>query len=203
MNTVMECYGMNVVNNMVWIKRSKDAYETLVHESSRGSRVVSTMMAKSYLCVIKFIGIHTLCPKNEIEARREAISVISWLKEQSLDGNMFAQSCLGHFEYIGVVDSINYDGAFLWYQKSADQGHAGAQCFLGICYDAGRGVGQDHVMAVEWYQMSADQGNATAQCCLGACYDAGRGVGQDHVVAAEWYQKSADQGKSVLFRYIL
>jgi TPR repeat protein len=74
----------------------------------------------------------TLCPKDETEARREALSVISWLKEQSEDGsNMFAQDCLGNFFYYGIVGNINYDEAVLCLRKSADQGHADAQNRLG------------------------------------------------------------------------
>ena len=47
--------------------------------------------------------------------------------------------------------------------KSAEQGHAGAQNSLAICYDNGEGVAKDLKKAVKWFTKSAEQGDATAQ----------------------------------------
>ena len=44
-----------------------------------------------------------------------------------------------------------------WYTKSAEQGNAGAQNNLGLCYDNGEGVAKDLKKAVEWYTKSAEQ----------------------------------------------
>ncbi len=49
----------------------------------------------------------------------------------------------------------------------ADQGVADAQSNLGVMYDNGEGVPQDHAEAVRWYRLAADQGLALAQFSLG------------------------------------
>jgi TPR repeat protein len=77
---------------------------------------------------------------------------------------------------------------------SADQGHARAQCRLGVCYANGRGVPKDAVEAVRWYRLAADQGHARAQVALGVCYSLGSGVSKDEVEAVRWYRLAADQG---------
>ena len=90
--------------------------------------------------------------------------------------------------------SGNYTEAVKWYRKAADQGYAGAQCNLGICYENGNGVTQSYTEAVKWYRKGADQGNMYAQCNLGYCYDKGNGVTQSYTEAVKWYRKAADQG---------
>ena len=88
----------------------------------------------------------------------------------------------------------DYTEAAKWYRKAAVQGHAGAQCDLGICYEFGYGVSENKAEAVIWYRKSADQGYARAQCNLAWCYEAGIGVTEDISEAVKWYRKSADQG---------
>ncbi len=90
--------------------------------------------------------------------------------------------------------SGNYTEAVKWYRKAADQGYAGAQCNLGLCYDNGNGVTQSYTEAVKWYRKAADQGSVYAQCNLGYCYEMGNGVTQSYTEAVKWYRKAADQG---------
>eukprot|EP00729_Bicosta_minor_P032828 gene32828-biopygen3824 len=66
-----------------------------------------------------------------------------------------------------------------------------AQYSLGVMYDKGKGVEQDHVEAVKWYRKSAEAGYAMAQLCLANMYENGEGVEQDHVEAAKWLGTSA------------
>ena len=47
--------------------------------------------------------------------------------------------------------------------KSAEQGNADAQCWLGLCYDLGKGVGQDYGEAMKWLRKAAEQGNKSAK----------------------------------------
>jgi len=60
-----------------------------------------------------------------------------------------------------------------WYRKAADQGHALAQCNLGIVYHNGIGLAQDFEQAKQWLRKAADQGHANAQHVLGIMYDNG------------------------------
>ena len=52
--------------------------------------------------------------------------------------------------------------AVRWYRKSAEQGVAKAQFFLGLMYTLGRGVPQDYAEAYMWYNLAATQGHKHA-----------------------------------------
>ena len=88
----------------------------------------------------------------------------------------------------------NYKKAVECFTKAAVQGHATAQCNLGVCYEDGTGVVKDEKKAAEWYSKAAVQGLASAQHNLGVCYENGTGITKDERKAAEWYTKAALQG---------
>jgi len=79
-------------------------------------------------------------------------------------------------------------------REAAEDGDAGAQCNLGRCYDAGRGVPQNAAEAVKWYRRAAEQGNPRAEGYLGACYFFGQGVERNSQLAARWITKAAKGG---------
>ena len=91
-------------------------------------------------------------------------------------------------------DKKNYTEAVKWYRKAAEQGHAGAQNNLGVCYENGYGVTKDYYEAVKWYRKAAEQGLADAQCNLGLCYEFAKGVTKSITEAVKWYRKAAEQG---------
>ena len=74
---------------------------------------------------------------------------------------------------------------------AAERGDARAQAHLGFLYQYGRGVPQNHALAVYWYRRSAEQGNAIAQHLLGLMYDKGQGVFSDYVLAHMWLSLAA------------
>lgn len=73
----------------------------------------------------------------------------------------------------------------------AERGNARAQAYLGFMYQYGRGVPQNHALAVYWYRRGAEQGNPVAQHLLGLMYDKGFGVLVDHVLAHMWLSLAA------------
>jgi hypothetical protein len=79
-------------------------------------------------------------------------------------------------------------------KAAAEQGNAEEQTNLGIMYDSGQGVPQDHAEAVRWYRLAAEQGDARAQTRLGIMYENGQGVPQDYAEAVRWYRLAAEQG---------
>jgi TPR repeat protein len=81
-----------------------------------------------------------------------------------------------------------------WFHKSAAQGNAEAQYWLGKCYFRGIGVAQDSTMAVDFFHAAAEQGKMKAQCRLGKCYLMGEGVSQNFAEARKWLQKAKEQG---------
>lgn len=60
--------------------------------------------------------------------------------------------------------------AFGYYQKAAEQGHAGAENNLGCFYDSGTGTLKDEAKAFEWFRKAAMHGNVQAQINLARMY---------------------------------
>ncbi|NJO14547.1 MAG: sel1 repeat family protein [Thioploca sp.] len=51
-----------------------------------------------------------------------------------------------------------------YFQESVEQGHADAQCSLGMAYENSVGVSKkDLAQAIKWYKKAAIQGHSTAQ----------------------------------------
>ena len=123
---------------------------------------------------------------------------IAALRDLADAGDLDAQTELGE-RYQGGYGGVrrDYAEAVRWYRRSADQGHALGQAFLGFMYSNGRGVQQDYGEAVRWYRGSADQGHPLGQNNLGLMYSTGRGVRQDVAEAVRWYRRSADQGHAL------
>ncbi len=80
------------------------------------------------------------------------------------------------------------------YRKSAEQGDAIGQRFLGYVYESGTGITQDYKAAIYWYKKAAELGDADSQMNLGTIYQKGQGTNQDYVRAHMWYNIAADQG---------
>ena len=60
----------------------------------------------------------------------------------------------------------DYEQAFYWYQRAAEQNHAEAQNNLAARYATGTGVVKNIDLAKYWYQRAAKQGNANAAYTL-------------------------------------
>ena len=86
--------------------------------------------------------------------------------------------------------------ALVWFRRAAEQGHAEAQCELGLrcLYGYGPNVPQDEQRGLFWLHKAAEQGNVDAQECLGQVYEQGEYVPQDEQQAAVWYRQAAEQG---------
>lgn len=81
----------------------------------------------------------------------------------------------------------DYTQAGRLFSPLAEQGMASAQFYLGLMYETGRGVRQDHATALTWFRKAAAQGYAGPQNNLGLMYERGRGVRKDVVRALMWY----------------
>lgn len=88
----------------------------------------------------------------------------------------------------------DYEQAFLWCKKAAEQGDVTAQLNLGLMYKEGEGVLQDYEQSFYWYRKSAKQGNANAQNSLGIMYECGYGVKKNIKRAFDWYLKAKRNG---------
>jgi TPR repeat protein len=83
-----------------------------------------------------------------------------------------------------------------WQEKygSREAQRRKAQFRLGVMYDSGRGVPEDHKQATQWLTKAAETGLGDAQFYLGMIYDKGRGVPKDNQQAVRWYTKAAEAG---------
>jgi TPR repeat protein len=95
---------------------------------------------------------------------------------------------------VRAFDKENYELALSWLKPLAEQGHAGAQSYVGTMYQHGHGVAPDHQEAARWFLLAAAQGDAYSQTSLGDLYQKGLGVPRDDKRAVEWYAKAADLG---------
>jgi TPR repeat protein len=62
-----------------------------------------------------------------------------------------------------AIDRGEYIKALLLLRPSAEHGLAAAPFQLGLMYEIGQGVPQDHAEAAQWCRKAADQGYAPAQ----------------------------------------
>jgi len=99
----------------------------------------------------------------------------------------------------------DYTQAARIFSPLAEQGVASAQFYLGLMHEKGRGVRQDHSVALLWFRKAAAQGYAGPQNYLGLIYERGRGVRKDVVRALMWYtiastMLSGDEQKTAINR---
>lgn len=122
-------------------------------------------------------------------------STIEELVTGAEKGDASAQYWIGN-KYSNVIDGtdVNFEKAFEYYKKSAEQGYAPAQARLGLLYNFGAGVTKDLKQAILWCRKAAEQGDVSGQNFLGIMYANGEGVAKDLMQAAYWYQKAAEQG---------
>jgi len=111
-------------------------------------------------------------------------------------GHGKAQFVLGTMYLDGIGTEKNYEQAYYWFHRTAEQGDPDALNKLGWMCEAGLGVERDQSRAVNWFRQAAERGHLEAQFNLGAKYDNGEGVSQNSSEAARWYRLSAEQGFS-------
>ncbi len=83
--------------------------------------------------------------------------------------------------------------AFLWFQRSSDQGSSFGQMYLANCYYYGKGVLKDFKQALKGMICAAEQDNILAQNNLGDYYFEAKGSDRDLAQVLHWYRSSAQQ----------
>jgi TPR repeat protein len=96
---------------------------------------------------------------------------------------------------LGVGVAKSDAEAVAWYRKSANQGYADSQAYLGDLYADGlSGLPKSYEEAAKWYQKAGEQGHGDAQWSLGNFYRLGRGVPRDLVRAYACYSLARHNG---------
>ena len=91
----------------------------------------------------------------------------------------------------------DYEEAFQWSKKAADQGDLDAMYYLALCYEHGRGTDKDSAGAAAIYQKAAELGHAPSQWNLAVCYLNGEGRERDEIQGYMWAYQAADQGNEL------
>lgn len=112
-----------------------------------------------------------------------------FLKAQA--GEAVFQFLLGTFYQYGNGVQRDYEKAFYWYLKAANQGSSEAQNNLASLYQEGLGVEKDLKKAHEWLLKSAQQNHGTAQFNLGLMHYYGLGIPINYEEAFAWFLKAA------------
>ena len=84
--------------------------------------------------------------------------------------------------------------AFKWAMKSAQQGNADGENYVGCCYIGGHGVSSNSEEGVKWQLKAMEHGSLKAKANMGLNYLQGRGVAKDHVKAFEYTKEAAEAG---------
>ncbi len=80
--------------------------------------------------------------------------------------------------------------------KLAKAGDGEAMNYLGMLYDAGKGVPLNTKEALTWFRKSAEVGYAGGMSNLGRMLEQGRGTARHVDTAAAWFRKAADLGQA-------
>ena len=112
---------------------------------------------------------------------------LSSLMAEAKLGNKEAQNDLGCYYF----ENQDYQEAFSWFQKSAEQGLNIAYYNLGRCYFNGFGVEKDIDQSIANYKTAAEKGMSSAELMLGFIYQDDRFEPYDSNESIQWYKRAA------------
>lgn len=126
---------------------------------------------------------------------RRSISLAKeWFRKAAIMGQAEAEYMMSLYARYGLAGEIvDFNEAFIWCMKAAEQGFEDAIYQTGMDYFHGNGVTQNYEMAVYWWN-KASSNNIYAKYNLGVCYERGLGVKTDYKKAFEYYKLTADKG---------
>ena len=126
---------------------------------------------------------------------------------------LFSSSVFADFEAgDDAYEAGDYATAIKEFKVAAEQGHVDAQYNLGVMYQFGYGVSQNHEEAVRWYELAAYQGNSSAKRQLGVVFVLlGTKLRKNNIIcqnmsackkALEFYYKAAELGNGDAMLFI-
>ncbi len=117
------------------------------------------------------------------------------IQEENDEEDPNRQNSLGEMYYYGHGVEQNYETAFKWYKRSAENGNADSQNKLGYMYSKGEGTEQNFTEAVKWWKQAAAQYESEAAFNLGIMYYAGGdGIEKDEKESEYWLDIAANNG---------
>ena len=95
---------------------------------------------------------------------------------------------IGKMHCYGLGTEQDYEKAFEWFLKSAQEGNKFAQYSLANLYYYGNGVEKNLSQAFLWYRKSSEQGQPYAPYAVAQMYDKGEYVSQSEETAQRYYK---------------
>ena len=95
---------------------------------------------------------------------------------------------IGKMHCYGLGTEQDYEKAFEWFLKSAQEGNKFAQYSLANLYYYGNGVEKDLSQAFLWYRKSSEQGQPYASYAVAQMYDKGEYVSKNAETAQGYYK---------------
>ncbi len=144
----------------------------------------------------------------EIEPNGDFMFPYETVYQKSVDMRSYVRYRIGKMHCYGLGTQQDYEKAFKWFLKSAEEGNRFAQYSLGNLYYYGNGTDKDLSQAFQWYMKSAEQGQPYASYSMAQMYDKGEYVSQSEENAQRYYKaalsgflelESKDQADDNLF----
>lgn len=111
-------------------------------------------------------------------------------------GRVDAMHSIAHTYLYGIAGvERDYDQAFSWFTRAADNGCPQAMYHLGMCNANGFGTPVNQEAATRWYRASAEQGDEDAMYELAKRLEEGVGTTADTSKAFAWYERARARGQ--------
>ena len=122
----------------------------------------------------------------------KCIEVFHMLNIGALSGDMRCQNALGCFYRKGIGTNQDFNKAYDWFNKSANQGFNKAILNLSICYKQGEGTAVNYQKAVELLIQLSDSGFIASYNNLAIHYMKGLGIKKKKKKAIELWEYASD-----------
>lgn len=109
---------------------------------------------------------------------------------KSADMRSYVWYRIGKMHCYGLGTEQNYEKAFEWFLKSAQEGNKFSQYSLANLYYYGNGAEKNLKEAFGWYMRSAKQGQPYASYAVAQMYSKGEYVEHDEKTAQEYYNQA-------------
>ena len=107
---------------------------------------------------------------------------------KSADMRSYVWYRIGKMHCYGLGTEQDYEKAFEWFLKSAQEGNKFAQYSLANLYYYGNGVEKDLSQAFWWYRKSSEQGQPYASYAVAQMYSKGEYVAENKETAQKYYK---------------
>ena len=120
--------------------------------------------------------------------RKKQDEALNWFRSAARGGDSERQMELG---VVLFWDHDAHRKGLKWIRRAAEQGHIGAQYFLGAELATGENVRKNLREAASWYRRAAKQNHGEAQYNLAMMYWAGEGLPRSASAARKWLERAA------------